>query len=126
MESFDIAVFFAVFYEMLGPLLWVIIAGSIATTIAFFALLVRDRGLVSRRFVGSELLGIAGGFAAVAFMWLITHSSLADVGGPVDWILVLAIWLIGAVGTTLLVYVAWGIVAGRSEAHDAALRARTT
>ncbi len=115
MQSLDPAVFLAVLYEMLGPLLWVIIAGSALTTVAFVLLLVRDRGLVSRRFVGSELAGVLGGFAAVAFMWLITHSRLTDVGGPIDWLLVAAIWLIGAGGTTLLVYVLWGLVAGRKE-----------
>lgn len=120
METLDPVVLLAVFYEMLGPSLWLIIGGSAVTTVAFVLLLVRDRGLVSRRFVGSEVAGVAGGFAAVAFMWLVTHSGPGDLGGPVDWLLVAAIWLVGAGGTTLLVYVVWSIVAGRHRpARDA-------
>jgi hypothetical protein len=121
MQTFDPAMFVAVLYEMLGPLLWVIVAGSAIATLAFLWLLIRDRGLVSRRFLLSELVGIAGGFAAVLFMQLITHSRLADVGGPVDWLLVALIWLIGAGGTTVVVYDLWGLWAGRPKpVHDPA------
>jgi len=116
MQNFDPAMFVAVLYEMLGPLLWVIVVAGIVATLAFLWLLVRDRGLVSRRFVVSELVGVAGGFGAVVFMQLITHSGLADVGGPVDWLLVALIWLIGAVGTTVVVYDLWGLWAGRRAA----------
>jgi len=113
MQNFDPAMFVAVLYEMLGPLLWVIVLGSVIATLAFFWLLIRDRGLVSRRFVMSELVGIAGGFGAVLLMQLITHSRLVDVGGPVDWLLVALIWLIGAGGTTVVIYDLWGLWAGR-------------
>ncbi len=119
MQNFDPAMFVAVLYEMLGPLLWLIVAGSIAATAVFVWLLIRDRGLVSRRFVASELAGVAGGFAAVLFMQIITHSRITDVGGPVDWLLVALIWLIGAGGTTVLVYDLWGLWAGRARTADA-------
>jgi len=114
-QNVDPLMFVAVLHEMLGPLLWVIVAGSVVATLAFLWLLIRDRGLVSRRFVLSQLVGIAGGFAAVLFMQLITHSRLADVGGPIDWLLVAAIWLIGAGGTTVVVYDLWGLRAGRPQ-----------
>lgn len=121
MQNFNPAMFLAVLHEMLGPLLWLIIAGSVLATLAFLWLLIRDRGLVSRRFVMSELVGIAGGFGAVVFMQLVTQSRLADVGGPVDWLLVALIWLIGAIGTTVLVYDLWGLWAGRrTPAHERA------
>ena len=113
MQTFDPVMFVAVLQEMLGPLLWVIVAGSVIATLAFLWLLVRDRGLVSRRFVMSELVGVVGGFAAIVVMLVATQSRLADVGGPVDWLLVALIWLIGAVGTTVLVYDLWGLWAGR-------------
>lgn len=114
MQNFDPLMFVAVLHEMLGPLLWLIVAGSVVATVAFIWLLVRDRGLVSRRFVTSELVGVAGGFAAVAVMLVATQSRLGDVGGPVDWLLVALIWLIGAGGTTVLVYDLWGLWAGRT------------
>lgn len=39
-------------------------------------------------------------------MQLITSSSLADVGGAIDVILIALIWLTGAIGTTLIAYLA--------------------
>lgn len=119
MKTLDPVVLLAIFHEMIGPLLWLVIAGSAITTAVFIVLLIRDRGLVSRRFVGSEVAGVAGGFGAVAFMWLVTHSGPGDLGGPVDWLLVATIWLAGAGGTTVLVYVLWSVVGGRRrDAHD--------
>lgn len=105
MQNVEPTMFVTVLYEMLGSVLWVIVVGSIVVaTLAFLGLLIRDRGLVSRRFVVSELAGVTGGFGAVLFMQLITHSGLADVGGAVDRLLVVSIWLIGAIGTTVIVY----------------------
>jgi O-antigen/teichoic acid export membrane protein len=119
MQNFEPAMFVAVLHEMLGPLLWVIVAGSVVATLACLWLLIRDRGLVSRRFLGSEFVGIAGGFAAVVVMQVVTQSRLTDVGGPVDWLLIALIWLIGAGGTTVLVYDLRGLWAGRPKAvHD--------
>jgi len=109
MKDLDPAVFWAVFAEMLGGWLYGILALA-AVGIALFALaVVRDRGLVSRRLVASEAVGVMGGFAAVMFMWWITSSSIADAGGPVDWILILAIWTGGFVGWTVLSYGLMGL-----------------
>jgi len=116
MQSFEPAMFFAVIYEMLGLLLWFIVVGSAVATAVFVWLMVRDRGLVSRRFVVSEVVGVAGGVAAVMFMQVITRSGLVHVGGPVDWLLIVAIWLLGAVGTTVVVYDCWGVSVGRRAA----------
>lgn len=116
MQAFDPLVFVAVFQEMMGPLLfWVLAIGAVVVTIAFLFVLIRDRGIIARRFVWSEVLGIAGGFGAVWAMQVITHSGLRDIGGPIDWVLVASIWVMGAVGTTLLAYVALGMIAGRQQ-----------
>ena len=109
---------------MLDPMLRAIVVGGIVATLAFLALLIRDRGLVSRRFVVSELVGVVGGFGAVLFMQPITHSGLADVAGPLDRLLMVSIWLIGAIGTTVIVYDLRGLRAGRRAPFATTLELR--
>lgn len=104
MKELDPMVFLAVFREMLGWWLWAILAVAVFGLALFAWTLVRERGLSSRCLVRAELLGILGGFAAIFFMWWITSSSLFDVGGPIDVILVLAIWTAGFAGLTILSY----------------------
>ncbi len=114
MQELDPLVFVVVFVEMLGPtLFWLLVAGIVATTMAFVWVLVRDRGLQARRLVRAELIGAAGGVAAISFMQTVTNSGFRDIGGPIDWVLVAVIFVVGAVGTTLLAYTVWSLVGGR-------------
>lgn len=106
MKELDIFVFVSVFQEMLGPFLWVLLLLAVIVFVLFLAVLVRDRGLSHRRFVRSELVGVIGGVLAVLFMQQITSSRFSDLGGPVDVMLVALIWVAGAIGTTLIAYVA--------------------
>lgn len=106
MKDYDVSIFLSVFYEMLGPLLWVLLAAAVVIAAGFVAVVIRDRRVSGRRMARAEIAGIAGGIAAVLLMQALTDSSLRDLGGAVDLLLVLAIWLAGAVGTTLLAYLA--------------------
>jgi hypothetical protein len=116
MKEFDPWVFVSVFQEMLGPALWLLVAIAVLIVIGFIVVVARDRGLSSRRLVWSEILGLLGGMAAVLVMQAITHSRLADIGGPVDVMLVALIWLAGAIGTAMLAYLALSLAtAGRSH-----------
>jgi hypothetical protein len=109
-KELDPSVFVAVFEEMLGPWLWVLVAvAAIATAIAIFIVL-RDGGLRPRRLLWSQLAAIAGGVAAILFMQAITHSSFSDVGGPVDWVLGLAIFAGGAIATLIGGYAVLGVL----------------
>lgn len=108
MKDLDPFVFLAVFQEMLGPLLWVLIGLALFGIAAFIVLLVREGGLVHRRFVLAQAVGILGGFAALVIMAKVTLSGFTDAGGPVDWLLICAIWGGGFVGATVLAYVAQG------------------
>jgi len=110
MKDLDVATFIAVFQEMLGPWLWVIVGGSVAATLAFAWVLLRDRGLVSGRLVWSQVVGVAGGVAAVLVMLAVTHSGFRDFGGPIDWVLVALIFAVGAVGATVAAYALMGLV----------------
>lgn len=109
MKDLDPLVFYYVFSEMLGPLLWVLAVLALGGLVAFAMVLRCDGGLVSKRLVRSELIGVLGGFAALALMAWVTLSGFSDAGGPVDWLLIGVIWGIGLVGTTILAYTAQGL-----------------
>lgn len=109
MKEIDIATILAVFQEMLGPMLWVLLAAGLVFLAAFLVVLLRDRGLVPRRLVWSELLGLAGGVAAVLVMQWVTNSGFGDIGGPIDWVVVAAIFVGGTVATAIACYAVLGL-----------------
>lgn len=108
MKELDPLVFLAVFQEMLGPLLWVLVFLAVSGIAAFVALLVREGRVVSRRLVQSELLGLIGGVAALVIMAQVSSSGFTDAGGPADWFLIALVYGAGLVGTTILAYAVMG------------------
>lgn len=109
MKDLDLATFVAVFQEMLGQWLYVGAAAAVVATLVFLWVLLRDRGFISRRLVWSEVLGLAGGVAAVLIMHAVTNSGFRDIGGPIDWVLTALIFLAGAAGTMVGVYALMGL-----------------
>lgn len=118
MKELDPLVFFAVFQEMLGFWLWLLLAAAVFGIGSFAYALVRDRGIRAGRFVVAQLIGIVGGIAALFFMWWITSSSILDVGGAIDVVLVLAIWVGGFLGGTILSYGLMGLVSAPRRKTD--------
>ncbi len=116
MKELDPFVFLTVFQEMLGPLLWVLIALAIGGVLAFVYVVARERRLMVRRFIWSEVAGFAGAVFATWLMWTVTHSSLADAGGPIDWLLILTIFATGWAGALILFYTGAGLLARRATA----------
>lgn len=111
MEDMNIGTLIAVFEEMFGVwLFWGLFALAALITLLFFYVLVRDRGLESRRLVRAELVAPLGAIGAILFVQWITNSGFRDVGGPIDWIVLLGIGVAGAVGLMLLVYVVQAIL----------------
>jgi len=108
MKELDPMVFLAVFQEMLGPMLWVMLLAAVAAVVAFVALLVRERGIVSRRLVRAELLGLIGGVVALVIMAQVSSSGFTDAGGPADWFLIALVYGVGAVATVVLTYAVMG------------------
>lgn len=108
MKELDPMVFLAVFQEMLGFWLWVMVLVGVLGVAAFLALLVREGGLVSRRLVQSELLGLVGGGVALVIMAQVSSSGFTDAGGPADWFLIALVYGVGLVATTVLVYTLMG------------------
>lgn len=113
MKELDPFVLLAVFQEMLGPLLWVLLAVVLLGLLAFVALLVRERGLVSRRLVRAEALGVIGGGLALVLMAQVSSSGFTDAGGPADWFLIALVFGAGLIGSTILFYTIGGWWPGR-------------
>jgi hypothetical protein len=109
MKEFDAIVFLAVFEEMLGAWLWVGIVAAVLAVLALVIVLVRDRGIRPRRLVWSELVALLGGVAALLVMQAVTHSGFDDIGGPIDWVLGLAIFALGALVTLVAAYALLGL-----------------
>lgn len=110
MKELDPLVFLAVFEEMLGPWLWVGLAAGALALLGFLVVVLRDRGLEPRRLLWSELAALAGGVAALLAMQRVTHSGFADIGGPVDWVLGIAIFAAGALATLVAAYALLGLL----------------
>ncbi len=108
MNELDPVILLAVFQEMLGPLLWVLLVVALLGLTAFAALVAREKRLVSRRLVWSEALGIVGGALALVLMVKVSSSGFTDAGGPADWLLIALVFGAGFVGATLLVYTVAG------------------
>ena len=102
MKELDPMVFLAVFQEMLGPMLWVMLFAALAAVVAFVALVMREKGIVSRRLVRAELLGLIGGVVALVIMARVSSSGFTDAGGPADWFLIALVYGVGAVATVIL------------------------
>ncbi len=116
MKELDPMVFLAVFQEMLGPMLWVMLLAAVLAVAAFVALLVRERGIVSRRLVRAELLGLLGGVVALVIMAQVSSSGFTDAGGPADWFLIALVYGVGLVATTVLTYAIMGWLSDKAQA----------
>jgi hypothetical protein len=117
MKELDPFILLAVFQEMLGPLLWLLLAVVVLGALAFAVLLVREKGIVSSRLVRSEALGVIGGVLALVLMAKVSSSGFTDAAGPADWFLIALVFGAGLVGSTVLVYTAAGWWALRKRAH---------
>jgi hypothetical protein len=113
MKELDPAVFVAVFQEMLGLWFWPLIALAAFIVLLCLYVLARDRRVVSARLLLSELLGLAGGVFGIWLAFTVTSSDWADIGGPIDWVLLIAIFAAGTVGGIVFAYGLLGLRAGR-------------
>lgn len=113
MQEITFATLIAVWEEMFGQgVFWVMVAVALAITALYVRVLIRDRALSMRKFLWAQLSMPFGAVAAVAFVLSITSSRLSDMGGPVDWLVLLGIALVGAVGFAILVYVIQSLLRG--------------
>jgi len=96
------------------------VAVAAVLTVAYIYVLIRDRHMSMRKFLLAQLSMPFAGAAAVWFVLWATKSRLADMGGPIDAIMLLAIFLAGAIGGAILVYTAQAVIVGpRDDEADA-------
>lgn len=119
MKEFDLHMFLAVFQEMLGPFLWLLLALFGAGTLAFILLLAHERKIALQRLAWSELIGLFGGVMSLVFMAEVSSSGYSDAAGPADWIVLVLVFVLGAIGTAVIAYTAigWIGMAVRQPAH---------
>ena len=105
MEELTLGTMIAVFEEIFGRgLFCLMVATAVLITLAYLFVLVRDRAVSWRKFLFAQLSMPLGAVLALWFVLAMTDSHLADIGGPIDVIVLLAIAGVGAVGMAILVY----------------------
>jgi len=110
MKELDPLILIAVFQEMLGPLLWLLLAVVVIGTLAFLGLLARERKVFAQRLMWSQAVGLFGGAMSLVIMAKVSASGYSDAAGPADWILLAAVFAAGAIGTTVITYTVAGWV----------------
>lgn len=111
MKDMTLETLVAVFLEMMGDGFWLLVGASAFGLLAILVVLLRERRLVASRFVVSEIAGVVGGAFAIWLALTVTRSSIGDIGGPVDWLLMAFLFVLGAIGGTIFAYVGLGLVA---------------
>ncbi len=115
MEEFSFMTILAVFEEMFGRgLFWTMVGAAALITLAWLYVLIRDRSMSMRKFLLAQLSMPIGGIAAVWFVMIMTNSGFADIGGPIDWLVLLGVFAAGAVGFAILVYVVQSLLRGKA------------
>lgn len=115
MKEISLATLISVFTEMMGAWFWVLVAFSIIGLVAILFVLIKERGLKATRFVSSEIVGFFSGFLAIWIALTVTQSNLSDIGGPIDWVLMVVIYVLGAIGGTIGAYVLQGLISTASK-----------
>nr|WP_089891699.1 DUF5368 domain-containing protein [Lentibacter algarum] len=85
-------------------LFWAMVVAALIVTALYLFVLIRDRAVSWKKFLWAQLSMPFGAIAAVLFVQGMTRSGFADIGGPIDVIVLLAVAAGGAVGMAILVY----------------------
>ncbi|MFN4100729.1 MAG: DUF5368 domain-containing protein [Pararhodobacter sp.] len=113
MKDLTFGTMIAVWEAMFGRgIFWAMVAVALVITALYLYILFRDRAMSMRKFLWAQLAMPVGAVAAVGFVLSITSSRLADMGGPTDWLMLLGIGAVGAVGFAILVYVIQSLLRG--------------
>ncbi len=119
MKDLTFETLIAVFEEMFGRgLFWTMVVAAVVITLAYIYVLIRDRAVSWRKFLWAQLSMPLGAIAAVLFVQKVTRSGFADIGGPIDVIVLLGVAVAGAVGLAVLVYTAESLIWPKSETED--------
>jgi len=116
MQEMTLSTMLAVFEEIFGRgLFWIMMALAGLVTLAYLYVLIRDHAVSWRKFLWAQVSMPVGAVLAVWFTMAMTDSQLADIGGPIDLIVLLGVAALGAVGAAILVYTVQSLVWPPSE-----------
>lgn len=116
MKDLSFATLIAVWEEMFGQgVFWALTAIAALITGLYLHVLIRDRAMSLRKFLWAQLSMPVGALGAIWFVLAVTSSRLSDMGGPIDWLVLSGIALVGAVGFAILVYVVQSLVRGPQD-----------
>ncbi len=119
MKELTFETLIAVFEEVFGRwLFWALVAAALVVTVAYLYVLIRDHHVSWRKFLLAQLSMPFGAVAAVWFVLFMTHSRIADMGGPIDAVILLLIAAVGAVGAAVLVYTLQSLLFGGRSVDD--------
>lgn len=119
MKELTFGTLIAVFEEVFGgALFWAMVVVALLVTAAYIFVLVRDRAVSWRKFLLAQLSMPVGAVLAIWFVLTVTQSSLADLGGPVDIIVFIAVALLGAIGMGILVYTLEALIGSRRTSQS--------
>ncbi|PIE16947.1 MAG: hypothetical protein CSA68_00425 [Rhodobacterales bacterium] len=114
MKELSLSMLIAVFEDMFGKWLWWgLVLVAVAITVLFLIIIIKERHFSPKHFVVAQIFAPFGALAAVLFVQWITNSGFSDIGGPIDVIVLLGIAGLGAVGTSIWVYVINYFLKGR-------------
>lgn len=112
MKDLTFGTMLAVFEEIFGRgLFWAMVAAALIVTLGYLYVLIRDHRVSWRKFLWAQVAMPFGAVAAVWFVLAVTSSRIADLGGPVDVIVFLAVAAGGAVGAGIFVYTVQSLIA---------------
>ena len=112
MEELSFETLIAVFEEVFGTFLfWSLVVVAAVITVGYIYVLIRDRAVSWRKFLLAQLSMPVGAVAAIYFVFWVTKSGFADMGGPIDIIVLLGVGLAGAIGAAILVYTVQSMIA---------------
>lgn len=104
MKTIEIAILWAVFHEMLGVWLWIGLCLTLLGLGIFIRLIKSEQKWVYRRLLVSQAWGLLGGFISlIGIVWL-SSSGFTDAGGPIDWLLIASIYMMGWLSSSIWAY----------------------
>ena len=119
MKDLTFETLIAVFEEIFGRgLFWAMVVAAVVVTLAYLYILIRDRHISWRKFLLAQLSMPFGAVAAVWFVLVMTSSQLANIGGPIDLIVLLMVAAGGAIGAAILVYTVQSFVVPPIERQE--------
>lgn len=113
MKELSLETLISVFTEMMGIWFYVLLVVMVIGLVAIVAVVIKDGKIGAARAIRSELAAPVGGAFGIWVALTVTQSKLSDIGGPIDWVMFAVIFIVGAIGGTVVAYVGQGLLERR-------------